>query len=93
MKLAFCLLGIYFCPKFTKQSKMSTEKVKMYEELSVTGLIGDLYQKMQIIRPGISRNTIRLAFVQGGTTKLRRRILGEAKQLLETHRASDALEV
>ncbi len=40
----------------------------LYEALSVADLIGDLQERMEVIRPGISRNTILLAFKQGPTT-------------------------
>lgn len=68
---------------------MASKNLDLYEDLSAAGLTGDLHERMQIIRPGISRNTIRLALVEGGTTPLRRRILQEANTVWEEHRASD----
>lgn len=62
---------------------------RLYENLSVAGLTGDLYELMKTIRPTISRNTIRLAFMRGGTTRLRRRIIEEAKKLYEEYRATE----
>lgn len=59
----------------------------LYEQLSVAGLIGDLQEHMDNIRPGISRNTILLAFKRPGTTPLRRSILEAAKKLLENKQA------
>lgn len=71
---------------------MATKNLKLYESLSVAGLIGDLHERMQAIRPGISRNTVRLAFVAGGTTRLRKRILQEASILWEQHQSDEADE-
>lgn len=62
---------------------------KLYESLSVADLIGDLQEHMDNIRPGISRNTILLAFKQPATTPLRRRILEEAKNILANHQAQE----
>ncbi len=62
----------------------------LYENLSVADLIGDLQERMESIRPGISRNTILLAFKQSPTTPLRRRILEEAKNILADQRAKEA---
>lgn len=60
----------------------------LYEALSVAGLSGDLYDRMQTIRPGISRNTIRVAFTQPNQkSKLRPRIIAEARKLWEEHQA------
>lgn len=72
---------------------MATKNLKLYESLSVAGLIGDLHERMQVIRPGISRNTVRLAFVAGGTTRLRKRILEEATRLWEQHQSAEADEI
>ena len=82
---------LYFCPKVTKHAIMSSENLRLYETLSIAGLIGDLHEKMQTIRPGISRNTILLAFKQGGSTRLRRRILSEARQLITALAAEEPL--
>lgn len=60
---------------------MQDEILHIYEQLSVAALTSELHEIMQSVRPGISRNTIRLAFVQGGTTPLRRRIIQEAQKL------------
>lgn len=62
---------------------------ELYENLSVAGLTGDLHDIMKTIRPNISRNTIRLAFVRGGTTRLRRRVIQEGTKLYEDHRAAE----
>lgn len=62
---------------------MQSENLQLYEQLSVAALTSELHEIMQTVRPGISRNTIRLAFVDGGTTPLRRRIIEEAKKLQE----------
>lgn len=64
----------------------------LYEKLSVADLIGDLQARMETIRPGISRNTILLAFKQAPTTPLRRRILEEAKIILENARQTEIEE-
>lgn len=64
----------------------------LYENLSVAGLTGELHELMKTQRPKISRTTVRLAFVRGGTTRLRRRILEEGRKLYEEHRAAEAGE-
>ena len=69
---------------------MASKNLKLYDSLSVAGLIRDLQEIMEGIRPGISRNTVRLAFVAGGTTRLRRRILEEANKLWEQHQSGEA---
>ncbi len=63
---------------------MTTENI--YDQLSVAGLTSELHDVMTALRPGISRNTIRLAFLAGATTPLRKRIIEEGKKLLETPR-------
>lgn len=65
---------------------MTTETFSIYDDLSVAGLTGELHERMISLRPSISRNTIRLAFVAGATTPLRKRIIEEGKKLLETPR-------
>lgn len=69
---------------------MASKNLDLYEDLSAAGLTGDLHERMQIIRPGISRNTIRLALVEGGTTPLRRRILQEANTVWEEHQTDES---
>jgi hypothetical protein len=59
---------------------------ELYSNLSIAGLTGDLHERMQTIRPGISRNTIRLAFLKPNIkSKLRPRIIVEARKLWEEH--------
>ncbi|HRI58350.1 MAG TPA: hypothetical protein PK228_01460 [Saprospiraceae bacterium] len=72
---------------------MATENFQLYESLSIAGRIGDLYDRMQAIRPGISRNTIRVAFMQPNQkSKLRPRIIEEARKVWEEHLAETAAE-
>lgn len=72
---------------------MTTEISKLYESLSVAGLIGDLHEQMQKIRPGISRNTIRVAFIYPNVkSRLRPRIIEEANKLWQNHQAQIAEE-
>lgn len=69
---------------------MHDDFLSLYEDISVAGLTADLHERMQTIRPGVSRNTIRLAFVEGATTPLRKRIIQEGRALLEQHQNQQA---
>jgi hypothetical protein len=69
---------------------MQGKYLDIYEQLSVAALTSELHEIMQTVRPGISRNTIRLAFTQGGTTPLRRRIIQEAQKLQERIQTTEA---
>lgn len=53
----------------------------IYDELYSAGLMSKLLQEVQAIRPGVSRNTLRLAIVNGPTTPLRRKILELAESI------------
>lgn len=72
---------------------MATENFNLYEALSVAGLIGDLHEQMQKIRPGISRNTIRVAFIYPNIkSRLRPRIIEEANKIWQNHQEQIAEE-
>jgi len=62
---------------------MTTQNIQLYSSLQIAGKMGELHRKIQGIRNGVSRNTIRLAFIEGATTPLREKILEVAASLLQ----------
>lgn len=57
------LLFLYICPKFTIVAKMTKELIKeIHEAITTRGLQGKLKERLQVIRPGISANTIMRAW-------------------------------
>jgi len=59
------------------------EQIELYKKISTAGLLQPLLEEMQKYRPGIHRNTIRLALLRGGTTPTRELINDKAAALLE----------
>jgi len=59
------------------------EQIELYKKISTAGLLQPLLEEMQKYRPGIHRNTIRLALLRGGTTPTRELINNKAAALLE----------
>jgi hypothetical protein len=62
----------------------------IYEQISAYGLIGELYCRVVLRRPSVSRNTIHLAF-RSPTTPLRKMIVRLAEELVSEHEASVAM--
>ena len=56
---------------------------ELYEKISTAKLLQPLLEEMRKRRPGIHRNTIRMALKKGGTTPTRKLINQKAAQLLE----------
>ena len=59
------------------------QKHELYEKISTAKQLGPLLEEMRKCRPGIHRNTIRLALLKGGTTPTRKLINQKAEQILE----------
>lgn len=64
------------------QNTQDVGLMPIYWKISAKGLVSDLIEKVKIERESISRNTIILAFKNGGTTATRRMIIEKGEQLL-----------
>jgi hypothetical protein len=62
---------------------MQAQQKELYKKISTARLLQPLLEEMQIHRPGIHRNTIRLALLMGGTTPTRELINEKAAELLK----------
>jgi|GEM_PF-2279049 len=62
---------------------MQMTQQELYEKISTAALLQPLLEEMRKHRPGIHRNTIRLALLNGGTTHTRKLINDKAVALLE----------
>lgn len=59
------------------------ERLQLWNEIQVRGLICTLMDCIHQYRPNCSRNTVRLAIQEGPTTPIRERIIQTAQQVLQ----------
>jgi hypothetical protein len=59
------------------------ERLQLWQEIQVRGLISEVMDRVHQYRRNCSRNTVRLAIQEGGTTPIRSRIIATAKSVLD----------